>query len=71
MTEKLVLVEDLLDDVLWGADEVRTAHGRRGVVVGARVRRPAALAADLVHLRCDERERLVECLLLRLGDVAV
>ena len=47
--EDLVLEEDLLDDLLGGADEVRPAQRGRGVVVRTRHRRPAALAADAVH----------------------
>ena len=63
VAEELVLEEDLLDDLLGRADEVRAAKRCRGVVVGTRHRRPAALVADPVHRRGDVRERLVERLL--------
>ena len=56
VAEDLVLEEDLLDHLLRAADEVRAAERRGRVVVRARHRRPATLAADAVHLRGHRRD---------------
>ena len=69
--EDLVLEQDLLDDLLWAADEVRTAERPRGLELLARHRRPTALTSDLGHHRLERRPRYVGRLLRRVGDEAV
>jgi len=71
VTEDRVLEEDLLGHLLGAANEVGATEGRGRVVVGARHRRPAALAPDLVHHGRGKREGLVERPLRGLRDIAV
>ena len=70
--EDLVLEQDLLDDLVGAADEVRAAQLVRGEVLLAAQRRPAALAADPVHHRLERREAdVLTASCERLGDEAV
>src|SRR5436190_16485768 len=69
--EDLVLEEDLVDDLLRAADDVRAAQIASGLEVLARKRRPAALSPDSVHHLRERRERLVRRLLGGLRDEAV
>ena len=51
VAEQLVLPQQLLDDLLGGADGQRAARRAQGVVLVAPGGRPTALAADPVHHR--------------------
>ena len=55
MAEDLVLEEDLLDHLLWTADEVGAAQGACRLELLPAHRRPAALASDLGHHRVELR----------------
>ena len=59
VAERLVLAQDFLDHLLRRADREMAARRAAGVEMRARGRRPAALAADVGHLRGVAREELV------------
>ncbi len=69
--EDLVLEEDFLDHLVRAADEARTTERGRSIELGARSRRPAALAPDARHRLGERREGFVRRLLLGVGDVAM
>ena len=72
VAERLVLAQDFLDHLLAGC---RRRDGRAamqpGVELRARGRRPAALAADVGHLRGVARKEFVGGRLRGVGDIAV
>ncbi len=71
VVEQLVVGEDLLGDLLGGADEQVAVGGAAGVELRSTHRRPAALAADAVHHLRVGAEELVGGALGGVGYVHV
>ena len=71
MAEDLVLEEDLLDDLLRAAHEVRTPERARGLEVGPAHGRPASLPSDLGHHRVELRPGRIGRLLRGVRDEPV